>query len=162
MFIEYVPGTSLKTLHMFLHFILTRSFLLWYSPTCLFLLSLLVLWVLLFSRSVLSVFLQLQNARLPCPSLSPRVCSNSCPLSQWCYPTISSSVARFSPCHQSFTTSESFPMSWPFALRWPKYWSFSFGIVPSSEYSGLISFRTDWFDLAAVQGTLNNLLQHHN
>ena len=47
-------------------------------------------------------------------------------------------------------------------IRWPKYWSFSFSISPSSEYPGLISFRIDWFDLPAVQGTLNSLLQHHN
>ena len=47
-------------------------------------------------------------------------------------------------------------------IRWPKYWSFSFNISPSNEYSGLISFRTDWFDLLAVQGTLKSLLQHHN
>ena len=49
-----------------------------------------------------------------------------------------------------------------FRIRWPKYWSFSFSISPSSEYSGLISFRMDWFDLLAVQGTLKSLLQHHN
>ena len=47
-------------------------------------------------------------------------------------------------------------------IRWPKYWSFSFNISPSSEYSGLISFRMDWLDLLAVQGTLNSLLQHHS
>ena len=47
-------------------------------------------------------------------------------------------------------------------IRWPKYWSFSFSISPSSEYSGLISFRTDWFDFLAVQGTLKIFLQHHN
>ena len=47
-------------------------------------------------------------------------------------------------------------------LRWPKYWSFSFSISPSNEYSGLISFRIDWFDLLAVQGTLKSLLQHHS
>ena len=47
-------------------------------------------------------------------------------------------------------------------IRWPKYWSFSFSISPSNEYSGLISFRTDWLDLLAVQGTLNSLLQHHS
>ena len=47
-------------------------------------------------------------------------------------------------------------------VRWPKYWSFSFSISPSDEYSGLISFRTDWFDLLAVQGTLKSLLQHHS
>ena len=47
-------------------------------------------------------------------------------------------------------------------MRWPKYWSFSFSISPSNEYSGLISFRMDWFDLLAVQGTLKSVLQHHN
>ena len=47
-------------------------------------------------------------------------------------------------------------------IRWPKYWSFNFSISPSDKYSGLISFRIDWFDLLAVQGTLKNLLQHHN
>ena len=47
-------------------------------------------------------------------------------------------------------------------IRWPKYWSFSFNISPSNEYSGLISFRMDWFDLLAVQGTLKSLLQHHS
>ena len=47
-------------------------------------------------------------------------------------------------------------------IRWPKYWSFSFSISPSNEYSGLISFRMEWFDLRAVQGTLKSLLQHHN
>ena len=47
-------------------------------------------------------------------------------------------------------------------IRWPKYWSFSFSIIPSNEYSGLISFRTDWFDLLAVQGTLKSLFQHHS
>ena len=47
-------------------------------------------------------------------------------------------------------------------IRWPRYWSFSFSISPSNEYSGLISFRTDWFDLLAVQGTLKSLLQHHS
>ena len=47
-------------------------------------------------------------------------------------------------------------------IRWPKYWSFSFSVSPSNEYSGLISFRIDWFDLLAVQGTLKSLLQHHS
>ena len=49
-----------------------------------------------------------------------------------------------------------------FHIRWPKYWSFSFNISPSNEYSGLISFRMDWLDLLAVQGTLRSLLQHHS
>ena len=67
-----------------------------------------------FSRSVVSSSLQLhglQHTRLPCPSLSPGACSDSCPLSQWCHPTISSSVVPFSSCPQSFPASGSFPMS---------------------------------------------------
>ena len=70
------------------------------------------------TQSLMSNSLQphgLQHTRLPCPSLSPRVCSNSCPLSWWCHPTISSSVAPFASCPQSFPTSGSFPMSWLFA-----------------------------------------------
>ena len=83
-----------------------------------------------------------------------QVCSNSCPLCPWFHPTISYSVAPFS-CLQSFPGSGSFIMSQFFASG-PKYWSFS--ISPFSEYSGLISFRIDWFDLLAVQGTLKSLL----
>ena len=104
----------------------------------------------------------LQHTRLPCPSLTPGVYSNSCPSSQWCHPTISSSVVPFSSCLQSFPASGSFPMSQFFTSRGPKYWSFSFSISPSSEHSGLISFRMDWLDLLAVQGTLKSLLQHHS
>ena len=55
-----------------------------------------------------------------------------------------------------------FSNEWALCFRWPKYWSFNFSISPSNEYSGLIPFRTDWFDLLAVQGTLKSLLQHHN
>ena len=66
----------------------------------------------------------------------------------------------FSSYLQYFPASRSFPMS--LHIRRPKYWSFSFSISPSNEYSGLISFRVDWFDLLAVQGTLKSLLQHHN
>ena len=120
--------------------------------------------LLLFSHSVVPNSLWshgLQHARLPCPSLSPRACSNSCPLSRWCHPTISSSVAPFFSCLQSFPAPGSFPMSWLYT-QWPKYWSFSFSISPSNEYSGLISFRIDWLDLLAVQGTLNSLLQHQS
>ena len=100
----------------------------------------------------------LQYARLPGPSPSPGVCANSCPLNLWCYPAISSSVIPFSSCLQPFPGSGSFPMSQLFPMRWPRYWSFSFSISPSSEYSGLISFRIDWFDLLADQGTLKILL----
>ena len=94
-------------------------------------------------------------------SPTPRVHSNSCPLSQWCHPTISSSVVPFSSCLQSFPASGSLQMS-QLCIRWPKDWSCSFSINPSNDYSGLISFRIDWFDLLAVQGTLKNLLQHHS
>ena len=104
----------------------------------------------------------LQHARLPCLSLSPRVCPNSCPLNWWCHPTISSSVIPFSSCLQSFPASRSFSSDLVLCLRWPKYWNFSFSNSPSNEYSGLISFRIDWFDLLAVQGSLKSLLQHHS
>ena len=90
-------------------------------------------------------------------------CSNLCPLSQRCHPTILSSVLYFS-CLQSFLESGSFLMSQFFTsgAQRPKYWSISFSISPSSEYSGLISFRMDWLDLLAVQGTLKSLLQHRS
>jgi len=101
----------------------------------------------------------LQQARLPCPSLSPGVCSYS--LSWWCCLTFSSSATSFSSCPQSFPVSASFPMS-QLSHRLPKYWSFSFSISPSHEYSELISFRIDLFDLLAVQETLKSLLQHHS
>ena len=88
------------------------------------------------------------------------VCSSSCPLSQWCHPTILSSITPFSSCPQPFPASV-FSNELAFPIRWPKYWSYSFSISPSNEYSGLISFRTDWFDLFAVLGILKILLQHH-
>ena len=83
-----------------------------------------------------------QHARLPCHSQSPGVCSNSCPLNQWCHPIISSSVILFSSYPQSFPASGSSNKS-ALRIRWPKYWSFS--ISPSNDYSGLISFKTDCF-----------------
>ena len=64
-------------------------------------------------------------------------------------------------CRQSFPSIRVFSNELALCIRWPKYWSFSFSISPSSEYSGLISFRIDWFDLHAVQGTLKSLFQHH-
>ena len=103
----------------------------------------------------------LQHTRLPCPSPTPRTDSNSCLWSWWCHPTISTSVIPFSSHPQSFPASWSFQMSQFFCIRWPKYWSFSFNISPSSEYSGLISFRIDWWDLLAVQEILKHLFQHH-
>ena len=118
-----------------------------------------------FSSSIMSDSLQPHeppHARLPSPSPTPGAYSNSCPSSRWCHPTISSSVIPFSSCPQSFPASGSFPMSQFFIIRWPKYWSFSFSISHSIEYSGLISFRMDWLDFLAVQGTLKSLLQHHS
>ena len=100
-------------------------------------------WSVQFSRSVISDSLRphgLQHTRLPCPSPTPRVYSNSCPLSRWYHPTISSSFVPFS-CLQSFRVFSS-----ELALH-ISYWSFSFNISPSHEYSGLISFRMDWLDL---------------
>ena len=90
------------------------------------------------------------------------VCSNSYPLCCWCHRTISSSVTPFSSCPQSFPSSGVFSSESTFYIRWTKYSSFSFSISPFNEYSGLISFRIDWFDLLAVQGTLKSLLQHHS
>ena len=104
----------------------------------------------------------LQHVRLPCPSSSHGVCSNSCPSSQWCHPTISSSVVPFSSCLQPFPASGSFSMSQFFPSGGQSIWSFSFSISPSNECSGLISFRIDWFDLLAVQRTLKSLLQHQS
>ena len=79
----------------------------------------------------------------------------------WVSDAISSSVVPFSSCLQSFPTSGSFQES-ALHIRWPKYWSFSFNISPSSEHPGLISFRMDWLDLLAVHGNPKSLLQHHS
>ena len=104
---------------------------------------------------------ELQHARPPCPSPTPRVRPNSCPLSQKCQPTISSYVIPFSSHLQSFPASRSFPMSQLFASGGQRI-GVCFNISPSNEYSGLISFRMDWLDLLAVQGTVKSLLQHHS
>ena len=103
----------------------------------------------------------LQYTRLPCPSPTPEASSNSCPLSRWCHPTISSSVVPFSSCVQSFLATGSFP-ELALCIRWLEYWRFSVSISLSNEYSGLISFRIDWFELLAVQGTFKSLLQHYS
>ena len=92
----------------------------------------------------------LQHTRLNCPSPFPGACSNSCPLTQWCHPTISSSVVPFSSCRQSFPAIRVFSNESDLHIRWPKYWSFSFNLSPFNECSGLISFRIDWLDLLAV------------
>ena len=117
-----------------------------------------------FSHSVVSDSLRpqgLQHARPPCPSPTRRICSFM-------------SIELVMPsnhlilCHPFLLPSSIFPSIRVFSnesvlyIRWPKYWSFSFSISPSNDYSGLISFRTDWLGLLAVQGTLKSLLQHHS
>ena len=117
-----------------------------------------------FSCSVLSNSLGphgLQHTRPPCPSPTSGACSNSYPLSWWCHPTISSSVVPFSSCPQCLPASESFPMSQLFAWGGQST-GVHLSISHSKEHPGLISFRTDWLDLLAVQGTLKNLLQYHS
>ena len=117
-----------------------------------------------FGCSVVSDSLQphgLQQARLPCPSPTPRACSNPCSLSQWCHPTISSSVIPSLPAF--YLSQQQGLFQWvALHIRWPNYWGFSFSNSPSNEYLGLISFRIDCFDFLAVQGTLKSLLQHHS
>ena len=102
-----------------------------------------------------------QHARAPCPSPTPTVYPNSCPSSRWCHPATSSFVVPFSSCPQSLSASV-FSNESTLCMRWLKYWSFSFSISPSNEHPGLTSFRMDWLDLLAVQGTLKSLLQHHS
>ena len=117
------------------------------------------------SRSVVSDSLQpheSQHARPPCPTPTPGVHSDSRPSSQWCHPAISSSVVSFSSFPQSLPASESFPMSQLFA------WGGQSIAVSASisglqyQHPGLISFRMDWLNLLAVQGTFKSLLQHHS
>ena len=116
-----------------------------------------------FSRSVVSNSLrphELQHYRPPCPSPTPRVYPNACPLSQLpsnhlilCRPLFL--LPSILPNIRVFSNESTLRM------RWPKYWSFSFSISPSNEHPELI-FRMDWLDLLAVQGTLKSLLQHHS
>ena len=117
-----------------------------------------------FSHSVVSDSLwpyESLDARPPCPSQTPGVYLNSCPSSQWCHPAISSSVVPFSSCPQSLPASGSFPMSQLFAWGGQNIGvSASALVLPMNP--GLISFRMDWLDLLAVQGTLKSLLQHHS
>ena len=103
---------------------------------------------------------ELQHTRLPCPSLHPRVSSNSCPSSN---DAIQPSHYLSSPIWPSiFPSTRDFFSESALHIRWRKYWGFSFNISFSDEYSGLISFRTDWLDLLAAQGTLKSVLQHHS
>ena len=104
---------------------------------------------------------RLQHTRLPCPSPTPGTYSSSCPSSQWWHPTISTCSPLLLP-PSIFPNIRVFSNESILLIRWPKYWSFNFSISPSNEYSGLISFRIDWLDLLAVQGTLKSILQHHS
>ena len=119
--------------------------------------------LLLFSRSVLSNFLQphgLQQTRLPCHSPAPRACSNSCPLIESVMPSNHLILCRPLLLMPSiFPSMRVFSKESAFHISWPKFWSFSFSVSCSNEYAGLISFR---FDLLSVQGTLRSLLQHHS
>ena len=100
--------------------------------------------------------LGLQHTRLPCPSPSPRACSNSCPSNHliFCRPLLL--------LPSLFLSIRVFSVESALHIRWPKYWSFSLSVSPTNEYSGLIFFKIDWFDLLAIQGTLKSLLQHHS
>ena len=117
-----------------------------------------------FSRLVMSDSLrphELQHARPPCPSPTPGDHSNSCPSSQLCHPAISSSSIPLSSCPQSLPASESFPMSQLFGWGGQSIGvSASTSVLPMNTQ--LISFRMDWLDLLAVQGTLKSLFQHHS
>ena len=106
----------------------------------------------------------LQHTRPPCPSPTPMShYPNPCPSSQWCHPTISSSVIHYSSLPPwIFPSIRIFSNESVLCIRWPTYQSFSFNISPSNEYSGLTSFRMDWLDLLAVQGTFKSLFQHHS
>ena len=116
-----------------------------------------------FSHSVVSDSLgphESQHARPPCPSPTPGVHSDSHPFSdaiQPSHPLSSPSLLPPIPPSIRVFSNES-----TLRMRWPKNWSFSFSISPSKEIQGLISFRMDWLDVLAVQGTLKSLLQHHS
>ena len=115
--------------------------------------------MLLFSLSVMSNSLQphgLQHTRLSCRSLSPGVCSNSCP---------SNHVILCPPLlllHSIFPSIRVFSTESVLCIRWPEDLSFRYSISTSNDYTGLISFRMDWFDHLAVQETIKSLLQHLN
>ena len=103
----------------------------------------------------------LQHSKLPCPSLSPGV------LLKLMFIESVMPSNHLLLCHllllpSIFPSIRVFSNELALYIGWPKYWSFSFSISPSNEYSGLISFRMDWFDLLPVQGTLKSLLQHHS
>ena len=103
-----------------------------------------------------------QHIRPPCPSPTPGVYPNPCPLSLMMpssHLILCRTLLLLPPILPSIRV---FSNESTLLMRWPKYWSFSFNISPSNKHPGLISFRMDWLDLLAVQGTLNSLLQHHS
>ena len=117
--------------------------------------------MLLFSCSVVSLCNSMDFSTPGFPVLHHLwVGSNSCPLSWWCHPTIYLILCHPLLLLPSIILSiRVFSNELAVYIRWPKYWSFSFSNSPSNEYSGLISFRIDWFDLLAVKGILKRLLQ---
>ena len=116
--------------------------------------------LLLFSHQVKSNSLWSHGLH---PPSHPRVCSESYPLRQWCYLTISSSAPCFSFCLQSFPASGSFPISQVFTSGGQRIGpSASASVLPINIHDWLISFRTDWSYHLAIQGTLKSLLKHHN
>ena len=154
----HIPGTSLKvSIIVVFTYILPECFLCLYTHIwtyrTVFCCCSVIQWCLTLGTH------GLQYARLPCPSPSPRVSSNTCPLSQWFHLIL---------CHPLLFLLSIFPSIRFFSnelalcIRWPKYCSFSFSNSISSKHSGLTSFRIDWFDLHVVQGTLKSLLQHHS
>ena len=118
-----------------------------------------------FSRSVMSDSLRPHESKYagpPCPSPSPE-------FTQTHVHGVGDAIQPSHPLSSPFPPAQSLPASESFfsnestlRMRWPKYWSFSFSIVPSKEHPGLISFRMDWLDLLALQGTLKSLLQYHS
>ena len=104
----------------------------------------------------------LQHTRTPCPSSAHGVYTDSCPLSWWCHPTNLIFCCPLLLLPSIFPSIRVFSNELVLHIRWPEYCSFSFCVSPSNEYSGLISFRIDWMDLLAVQGTLKSLLQYHS
>ena len=100
-----------------------------------------------------------QHSRPPCPLLIPIIYPNSCPSSQWCHLILCRPLLLLSSIPPSIKV---FSNESTFHMRWPKYWSFSFSIIPSKEQPGLISFRMYWLDVLADKGTLKSLLQHHS
>ena len=109
------------------------------------------------SRQVMSDSLRphgLQHTRLPCPSLSPRVCSYSCPLSWWCHLTIFIICQPLLLLPSIFCNTRDFFSELAFCIGWPEYWSFKFPVSPSNEYSGPISLRSDW--LITIANRISN------